>query len=110
MYQPLWGRLRAGLLAALASFILATSVLPAFAETGSPRTDVAVTILSDSTSPDDPDDGEIQTLDIATYRLNLSQNGADSTSDVVATVSLVNALFSDADPIAPGINPPSVCN
>ncbi|MCB1030562.1 MAG: DUF11 domain-containing protein [Acidimicrobiales bacterium] len=69
-----------------------------------------MTILSDSTSPDDPDDGEIQTLDIATYRLNLSQNGADSTSDVVATVSLVNALFSDADPIAPGINPPSVCN
>jgi hypothetical protein len=102
-------RLRAGL-AGLAALIAGSAIAPAvFAETGAPRTDAVISILSDSTSPDNPADGQIPTFDLASYRLNVSQNGADATADVVSTVTLVNGKFIDSSPTEAGINPPKVC-
>lgn len=68
------------------------------AETGAPRTEATLSIISDSTPPDDPTDGNIQTFDIAKFLLNVSQNGADATSPVVATVSVTNGVLASVPP------------
>lgn len=68
------------------------------AETAAPRTDAVLSILSDSSAPDDPADGIIPTFDVAKFLLNVSQNGADSTGQVTASVALANGNFVSVPP------------
>ena len=87
-------RFEAGLLL-LVIAVVAAVMAPVGAETGDPRTEAVLTVVTDSTAPDPVDDGVIRTHDVAVWRLNVSQNGADAPADVVAT------LIEEPDPHAP---------
>jgi uncharacterized repeat protein (TIGR01451 family)/LPXTG-motif cell wall-anchored protein len=96
----------AGLLATVGDAALLGS---AAAETGPGRTDVRVSVLADSTAPDDPHDGTIPTFDLARFRVDLSRNGADSAGPVRAVVVLGHGAFADADPATADFDLPTAC-
>jgi uncharacterized surface anchored protein len=68
-----------------------------------------LSIVSDSSSGS-PTDGVIPTYDKAQFRLNVSQNGADSVGNVVSVITLTNGRFLDGSANDDGINPPKACN
>lgn len=104
-------RIRAALLGALAAAVVGSTVAAplATAETGPPRSDSKVTVLWDSTPPDNQHDGIIPTYDLARYRIDVSQNGADSVGDVVSVVTLGNGVFVDANPNTDDFDLPTRC-
>ena len=96
-------------LALLSLSVLAVVVGPVDAETAAPRTDARLTVLADSSAPDPTDDGMIRTHDVAAWRLDVSQNGADALEPVVALIELSHATFVDADASTEVMDPPPVC-
>lgn len=109
MSHPTPKRLKAGV-AAIALLLLGTSLGPAAeAETGNGTTTASLVVRSDSTAPDPTNDGIIDTYDLATYRLNLSRNGAPSVGSTRVLLTAGNGRFVDADATKPGFDLPAVC-